>query len=1067
MAQKGYYRFPDVRNDSIVFVSEDDLWQVNLKGGTARRMTANLGQISYPKISPDGKWIVFASVEEGYSELYIMEAMGGFQKRLTFLGAMSVPLEWSADSQYIYFASNFLQAFDTGIFKISMQGGEPEKVPVGYANRISHGEKGVVIGRHVRDTARWKRYKGGTAGEFWIAEKDSIHFKKLFDLKANVDSPMFIGARIYFISDKEGIANVYSCNTDGKDIKRHTDHDEFYVRNANTDGKNIVYHAGGDLYLYDITKEKVKKLDILYHSSQTQTNRKFIEADKYLQGYSIHPDGTHIAVGIRGKIAAFGNWAGPVTQYGKKNGVRYRLPTWLIDGKTIAATTDELNGEDRIILFNTEEKTEKILNKINVGIVKEILPSPKENKIVITNHRNEMMLIDCDTQTSIVLDSSDFGRIYGVDWSPDGKWICYDFAPNASTYLIKLVEVETKKTHEISEPILHDSAPAFSSDGKYIYFVGDRIFYPVYDGVQFELSFIKPSKLYAIPLAKETKSPFFQEPKPFIKDEKKSDAKEEEIAVKIDLENITSRIVEFPMKATIIGGVGEYKNKVFYMEYPRDCVEEEDEEDWWGEEKPKWILKMYDIEKQQEETILEKISGFYFSKKRDAMIIRQGGALTVLKTGEKPNKDAKKKFSSEDGKIALNRIRLDLLPREEWKQMYREAWLLQREHFWTENMSNIDWEKVYKRYEPLLERVGSRSEFSDVIWEMQGELGTSHCYEFGGDYRPHPHFPMGKLGCKYELSQDGTYYIFKEIYNGAAGNETEISPLLAPGINLQAGAHLLAINGQKVDKETHPKELLVNLAGQEVELTVRENDKTRNVVVKTLKLEQNVLYRQWVEKNKEYVHQKSNGKLGYIHIPDMGMKGFSEFHRNYLTECRYDGMVVDVRYNGGGHVSQLLLEKLNRKIIGYDATRWNKEPESYPSAAVAGPLLAITNEYAGSDGDIFSHCFKLMKLGKLIGKRTWGGVIGINGQYSLADGTITTQPEYSFWFKDVGWNVENYGTDPDIEVEILPQDYVNGNDPQLDKAIELLLEELTKNPVKKPVLDNRPNLALPKLPKRN
>ncbi|MCK4978791.1 MAG: PDZ domain-containing protein, partial [Candidatus Delongbacteria bacterium] len=337
-----------------------------------------------------------------------------------------------------------------------------------------------------------------------------------------------------------------------------------------------------------------------------------------------------------------------------------------------------------------------------------------------------------------------------------------------------------------------------------------------------------------------------------------------------------------------------------------------------------------------------------------------------------------------------------------------------------------------------------------------------------GDYRQHRTYPMGKLGCSYKLSKDGKFYTIENILYGDASSKNECSPLLRPGVNIENGDHLIAVNGTKVNRKTHPRELLVNFPNQDITLTVvKKGKKTKkDIVVNTLAFEMFLMYRNWVETNRAYVHKKSKGKTGYIHIPDMGNHGFSEFHRLYLSECQYDSMVVDVRYNGGGYVSQLLLEKLNRKVIAYDTIRWSKEAESYPSHAVEGPMVALTNELAGSDGDIFSHSFKMMKMGKLVGKRTWGGVIGINGQYSLADGSGTTQPEYSFWFKDVQWGVENYGTDPDIDIDIKPQDYVNGKDPQLDKALEVVLTDLKKNPVKKPKFDKRPNLSLPKLPKR-
>jgi tricorn protease len=596
----------------------------------------------------------------------------------------------------------------------------------------------------------------------------------------------------------------------------------------------------------------------------------------------------------------------------------------------------------------------------------------------------------------------------------------------------------------------------------------------VNDAVHFELAFVKASKIYALPLLKETKSPFILDPKSpggengedeDKKDDKKGkqdkkDDKKNEIEVKIDFDGIERRIIEFPISTSNFSSLQTFERSILYAEYNPKFNEED--------KKRTVTLKSYDLDKQKEEVILEGINHFKLSLDKKSMIVVKGSEISVLKAGVKPDDKVKNKISLEGGEIDISRIKIGIIPSVEWKQMYREAWMLQREHFWTADMSKIDWVKVYDRYYPLLERLGSRGEFSDLIWEMQGELGTSHCYEWGGDYRKHRTYPMGKLGCGYKLTKDGKYYTFENILYGDASNKNECSPLIRPGVNIENGDKLIAVNGSKVDKNTHPRELLVNFPNQDITLTIIKKGKKnkKDVVVNTLGFEMFLMYRNWVETNREYVHKKSKGKTGYIHIPDMGNHGFAEFHRLYLSECQYDSMIVDVRYNGGGYVSQLLLEKLNRKVIGYDTIRWSKDAETYPAHAVEGPIVALTNELAGSDGDIFSHSFKMMKLGKLIGKRTWGGVIGINGQYSLADGSGTTQPEYSFWFKDVQWGVENYGTDPDIEVDIKPQDYAKGKDPQLDTALDVVLDELKKNPVKRPKFDKRPNLSLPKLPKR-
>jgi tricorn protease len=405
--------------------------------------------------------------------------------------------------------------------------------------------------------------------------------------------------------------------------------------------------------------------------------------------------------------------------------------------------------------------------------------------------------------------------------------------------------------------------------------------------------------------------------------------------------------------------------------------------------------------------------------------------------------------------------------------MFREAWRLQRDHYWTEDMAGIDWNGIYERYLPLVDRIGSRAEFSDLLWELQGELGTSHAYEGGGEYRRSPHYHQGFLGVDWEYDEGSGRYRITHIVEGDPWDERVTSPLNRPGTGVAVGDAVLAVNGQPVGGRLEngtapatPGERLVNLADEEVQLTVqRGTEEPRMVTVKAIGTEHPARYRDWVEANRAKVYEATDGKVGYIHIPDMMWDGFAEFHRSFLSEYDREGLIVDVRYNSGGAVSGLLLQKLARRRLGYDFSRWG-QPEEYPAESPRGPMVAVTNEFAGSDGDIFSHAFKMLRLGTLIGKRTWGGVIGINPRHALADNTVTTQPEYSFHFDDVQWGVENYGTDPDIDVDIAPQDFARGVDPQLDRAIEVVLDQIKQQPPHTPAAAPRPVLAAPKLPPR-
>lgn len=1077
MKLAGYYRFPGINGDQVVFTCEDDLWTVSADGGDARRLTSGLGTASFPAISQDGKWIAFVGREEGSSEVYLMPALGGPAKRLTYLGANTRVIGWRNETTII-FASDCGLPFNRvpRLFTLSIEGGAPTELAFGLATSVSFGpNKGCVLGRYSLDPARWKRYRGGTAGDILIDRDGSGNFRKLIQPPGNVVFPMWIGEKIYFLSDHEGIGNIYSCGLSGDDLKRHTSHEDFYVRFPKTDGKRITYQAGGDIFIFDPDREKVGKLAINYFSPRTQLNRKFVDSSRYLYDFDLHPQSHILAINTRGKIFTFGNWAGPVSQPGEADGVHYRLTRWLNDGKRLITVTDE-PGEDTLEIHHADgAKKPELLSNISIGRPNEMKISPKEDLAAISNHRNELIIVDLKKKSARKIDSNNFSYIKGFDWSPDGKWIAYGQPVTRHTSVIKIADAKTGKSFEATRAVLQDVAPNFDPEGKYLYFISVREFDPTYDEMHFDLGFPRGMKPYLIPLAKDTPSPFVLVPKPAenpAKTDAKADAKgknakkETPIQVKIDVDGIQDRIVAFPVPDGRYSQIAGIKGKVLFTSLP---VEGTLNQNWFSDEpSAKAKLEVYDFETLKSEVHLSGISYFQLSYDKKSIIYRVGNRLRIIKAGDKPDENAAKEPpSKKSGWIDLSRVKVSVNPSAEWKQILGEAWRLQRDHFWTEDMSKIDWEKVFKRYSPLIDRIATRGEFSDLIWEMQGELGTSHCYEMGGDYRPEPHYGMGSLGADFAWNPKAKAWKIAKIAKGDPWDESKTSPFFRPGVNVHEGDILLAVSGQNLDEKKVPGMMLINKTCCEVSLKVADADgkNVRTVNVKTLANETAARYRDWVEGNRSFVHDATKGKVGYVHIPNMGPLGYSEFHRYFLSEIDRDGLIVDVRFNGGGHVSQLILEKLARRRIAYVQSRWFGA-ESYPVDSVAGPMVALTNEWAGSDGDIFSHCFKLMKLGPLIGKRTWGGVVGICGRNAFVDGTFCSQPEFSYWFKDVGWKVENYGTDPDIEVEFLPQDYAKGRDPQLERSVKEITDMFKYHPPFYPDLTKaRPSLALPKLPK--
>lgn len=1051
---KGYYRYPTIHEDRIVFVAEDDLWSVDARGGTARRLTSNLGEISNPSFSEDGKWLAFVGREEGHPEVYVMPSEGGTAKRVTYLGNSLTVVGWREGK--VLFASNhaqhFFRLFD--LFAVDAESGGIEKLPFGPSEAASFGEKGVVIGRNAGDPARWKRYRGGRAGELWIDENGTGEFRKLVDLGGNLANPMWIKDRIYFISDHEKIGNIYSCLTDGTDLRKHTGHTEFYARNASSDGKRIVYHCGADVYLFDPAEGESSEVGIEYRSPGVQRNRKFVDVSRYLEDFSPSKDGRSVAIDARGKSFTFFNWEGPVIRHGKDDGIRHRLTRWLNDGVRVLTLSDE-SGEERFEIHRSDGTLPpEIFDRLDIGRPYEVKVSPAKDEIALTNHRNEILTVDLETGKVEKIERSEYGPVEGFDWSADGRWIAYSVTVSRTVSVIKIYDTETKESRQVTSPVLRDIMPAFDPEGKYLYFLSHRVFNPVYDNMTFDLGFPKGMKPYAITLGKDVKDPFVPHPSEKKDEEKKDDKKEEVKKIEIDFDGIKDRIVPFPVAEGKYSRIGAIKGKVFYTSYPVTGALGLDFDD---DSSPVATLKTFDLETLEESTYLDGITTFRISGDGSSLALRVGNRLRVLKAkSEAPKESAGEKPGRKTGWIDLSRVRVSVDPAAEWWQMLKEAWRLQKYYYWVDDMAGIDWDGVLERYLGIVGRVASRSEFSDLIWEVQGELGTSHAYEMGGDYRARPEYRIGFLGADFRYDEKNGAYVVEHIIDGDVWDEKYASPLKRPGTNVTEGMFLLAVNGQKLDAETPPEKLLVNQAGQEVQLTVAENpDSPRNVFVKTVPSNMPIRYREWVESNRRYVHEKTGGRVGYIHIPDMVGLGFAEFHRYFLSEMDHEGIVVDVRFNRGGHVSYLLLEKLARKRLGYDLTRW-MGASPYPEESAYGSIVALTNEHAGSDGDIFSHSFKLMKLGKLVGRRTWGGVVGIWPRNWLVDGTITTQPEMSFWFKDVGWGVENYGTDPDIEADITPQDYANGKDTQLDRAIEAVIEDMDENQPLRPEFGEMP-----------
>ncbi|MBL7669402.1 MAG: PDZ domain-containing protein [Bdellovibrionaceae bacterium] len=1061
----GYFMYPTVFGEQIVFCSEDDLWMVPLNGGIARRLTAGLGNLSRPLFSPDGKWLAYSSGEEGTQEISIIAAQGGESRRLTYSGGLvSNPSCWTSPTQLVFATDLDNPHRITELYSIDIEGGLPKSLNLGPSTNLSVAKDGfVVLERNAwrSDPAYWKRYRGGTAGKFWIAQNMDADFQPILDLNSNLSRPLWVNDRLYFLSDHEGIGNIFSCSKGGQDIQRHSKHSEFYARNPNTDGKNIVYHLGGDIYRLDLKTQITSKVQIEYLSQRTQRQRKFVSASRYLDDLAIHPQGHKVSISTRGQVFEFGPWEGPVHKHGNHSSTRYRFGEWLFDSERTVVVSDE-GGEERLEIHSPKSQQPEACFAGPIGRVTGLKPSPTENKVAITNHRNELLLIDLEQMTSQVIAKNEFDEVESFSWSPCGQRIAFSKNISRQQKHLKIYDLLTQKSYDATKPFMSDFSPDWSPDGQYLYFLSIRHFDAVADSVEFGYGFPTSVVPCLITLRKDITSPFLRQPMAPQEETQKTGAPNERKPIQIDYEDLPQRIQAFPVPHGKYTKLRAVEKKVLWQKEPIIGLKNAN---WFPEEpSASGVLESFDFETNQAETWMSGLSNFRISGNGKMVLLRSGNQLRVISSQVKPDEKAPKEFSNKSGWINLDRVKVLIEPPQEWTQMLKEVWRLQRDHFWVENMSSIDWSAAYDRYAQLVSRVNTRKEFSDLIWELQGELGTSHSYDMGGDYRVSPQYKVGFLGADFEYEIVSEGYQIKQVLQSDLWEKETASPLRAPGVNLSEGDILLAINGLRLDRLMTPPRALLNLAGQELELLVQlKNEKTpKCFVVKALKEVRATRYRNWVEGNRNYVHEKSKGRLGYIHLPDMSPSGYGEFTRSYLQECNQEGLIVDIRFNGGGHVSSLILQRLAQKPLGLSQSRWFGT-HSYPKQVPLGCLVGITNEFAGSDGDIFSHSFKLMKLGPLIGRRTWGGVIGIWPRHNLVDGSVTTQPEFSYWFSDVEWAVENYGTEPTIEMDNPPHSYRKKEDPQLDRGIKEALLLLEKQPSFAPQLKNFPDLRSPRL----
>ena len=1090
---EGYYRQPTIHGDSIVFNCEGDLWRVNAAGGTATRLTSHPANEAWPNFSPDGKLLAFTADYQGNSDVYVMPADGGEPKRLTFHPTREDVVGWTPDGKSVIFRCR-----KTGndsleqLFTIDVAGGEPRQVNVGRAGMGQFSDDGKKF-VFIRNTwfSNWKRYKGGTAPQIWMAELQKSEFKQITPGPAVHNHPMWVGDRVFFTTESDsGSLNLFSSNADGSDRQQHSKHEDYDVRFPDTDGKRVVYTVGADVWVYDVAAGQNNKVPITLSSDRIRSRPRAEDASKTMEAFELNDDGKKVLIGARGDL-----WIAPAKPGGRvitlanSSAVRERQASFSPDGTKVACITDETGEQEIKILDAAAKEKPRILTKINKGWLFQPEWSPDGKHIAVADMDCNLYVVNVETGEHKQVDQDNVWEIREYVFSPDGKWLAYVKNNENRTSSIHLYNLSDGSRGTVSSGFTTDMSPSFDPAGKHLYFLSQRYWNPLLDEVDREFITIRSTKPCLAILPADGKSPFL--PDELLDEEKKDDAGKDQAKsadagqdgdtpttapaevkkdgdakdkkkpkklpeMRVDLDGLADRVVELPgVKAGNYRGLWAVENKVFFLDIPvRGMNEPGDDHPDVGPRPRGGTLLAYNLKDKRADTFLANVPGYTISRDGKKIAWRDGETIKVADTASKPGDDIK-------DKVALSSLPLMVNTADEWKQIFTEAWRLQRDFYWASNMVGVDWNQARDKYAYLLPRVGSRGELNDLLGQLVGELGTSHTYIFGGDsnYQPPRPVPIGLLGADIEVDPQTGLHRFATVFRPERW-ETDIeAPLTMTHARVKDGDYLLAINGETLSATDSVDEKLTNLAGVQVQLTVAgkaDKSDARDIQVKTLRNDFALRYADLCRRNREYVAERSSGRIGYFHIPDMSGEGLVAFVEGFYPQFRKEALVVDVRNNHGGFVSQMLLERLGRKAVAYGKAR-RGIVDTYPECVHLGPKVCLIDQNAGSDGDIFPYNFRNMGLGKLIGKRSWGGVVGIRSDKGFVDAGMSTQPEFAFWDTRGGWTIEGYGVDPDIEVEKTPADEIAGRDPQLDRAIDELLKELNNNPGKLPAPPELPN----------
>jgi len=1035
-------RFPATNGSDIVFSYAGDLYKVSVRGGEAKRLTSHVGYEMFPHFSPDGKTIAFTGQYDGNTEVYTIPADGGEPLRVTYtatnqrddvgdrMGPNNIVTAWTADGAKIVYRNRIGSGFGGKLYTVAKEGGLSEVIPLpegGFCSFSPDGKR-LAYNRVMREFRTWKYYRGGMADDVWIYDAGKKTVENITNNRAQDIFPMWVGDEIYFLSDRDRTMNLFVYDTKTKTTSKVTDFTEYDIKFPSTNGQLIVFENAGYIYRFDPATKKAEKVNITLTSDHLYARSEIKDGGRYMRGASLSPDGKRVVVTARGEIFNLPVEKGVTKNIVRTPGAHERSATWSPDGKHIAYISDA-TGETELYMQPAEGGEAVQLTKNNDTYIRNFEWSPDSKSIVYTDRKNRINLLNVATKqvTEVLRDPKK--EPYEVTFSPDSKWLAYTRMADNEYDIIYLYRIDDKKEFQVTDRWYDSGSPTFSTDGKYLVFTSMRDFNPTYGSKEWNHVYGYSNGVYLALLTKDTPSPFLTkddgskaEPKKVeinVEEGKKKETDEkkkpEGVTVKVDADGLSDRIVKLPLPQGYHGNLYSDGQKVYYSRNNSTYV--------------------YDLNKQKEETVAEgarmwvepggKKAGFFKNKQLFVKDIPSGKI------------DLKDPVNFSDMKITIDYAK-------EWAQIFDEAWRAFRDGFYLENMHGVDWKAMKKKYGVLLPYVKNRQDLTYLIGEMIGELNCGHAYVNTGETNRPQRIKTGLLGAEISRDKSG-FFRLEKILPGESWSPALRSPLTEPGIEAQVGDFIVAIDGVPTNTVNDLYALLVGKADVPTELSINgkaQLNGARKVVIRPLEEEYSLYHYQWVKNNIEKVDKASGGKIGYIYIPDMGVDGLNEFAKYFYPQLDKEGLIIDDRANGGGNVSPMILERLAREPYRMTMRRGSTRNGTVPDAVLVGPKVCLINKYSASDGDLFPWGFRALKLGKLIGTRTWGGIVGITASLPFIDGTDVRVPFFTSYDMDGHWMVENEGVKPDILIDNDPVKEWNGEDEQLNRAIEEVMKEL-------------------------